>query len=192
MTKINITNTSFGCKLLTSILLHKNLPNHRKVKAATEKGILLNGCHSPYQYLKHLLQEHPEAMDTVAIMQDRNITYKELWDETEALANYLHFELSVQKGENISLCAASSIEGLVAFFALNRIGLVNARVFNGSQADKMRHNINNFASRIVMMDKNNLAVLYEIIEVDYNKLNEYSEELVKRRKKADKLTVTTL
>lgn len=97
-----------------------------------------------------------------------------------------------KRAENISLCAASSIEGLVAFFALNRIGLVNARVFNGSQADKMRYNINNFASRIVMMDKNNLAVLYEIIEVDYNKLNEYSEELVKRGKKADKLTVTTL
>ncbi len=164
MTKINIINTSLGCKLLTSVLLHKNLPNHRKVKEATEKGILLNGCHSPYQYLKRLLAERPETMNTVAIMQDRNITYRELWDESETLANYLHFELSVQKGENISLCAASSIEGLVAFFALNRLGLVNARVFNGSQADKMRYNINNFASRIVMMDKNNLAVLSEIIE----------------------------
>lgn len=132
MTKANIINTPLGCKLLTSILLHKNLPNHYKVKEATEKGILLNGCHSPYQYLKGLLKEHPEAMDTVAIMQDRNITYRELWVESEALANYLHFELSAQKGENVSLCAASSIEGLVAFFAFNRLGLVNARVFNGS------------------------------------------------------------
>lgn len=164
MKKINSINTPIGCKLLTSILLNKNLPNHRKVKAATEKGILLNGCHSPYQYLKRLLAEHPEAMETVAIMQDRNITYRELWDEAEALANYLHFELSARKGENVSLCAASSIEGLVAFFALNRLGLVNARVFNGSQADKMKYNINNFASRVVMTDKNNLAVLSEIIE----------------------------
>lgn len=160
---VNIINTPFGCKLLTSMLLHKNLPNHRKVKAATEKGTLLNGCHSPYEYLKRLLTEHPEAMDTVAIMQDRNLTYRELRDESEALANYLHFELFARKGENVSLCAASSIEGLVAFFALNRIGLVNARVFNGSQADKMRYNINNFASRIVMTDKNNLMVLSEII-----------------------------
>lgn len=164
MTKINIINTSLGCKLLTSVLLHKNLPNHRKVKEATEKGILLNGCHSPYQYLKRLLAERPETMNTVAIMQDRNITYRELWDESEALANYLHFELSARKGENVSLCAASSIEGLVAFFALNRLGLVNARVFNGSQADKMKYNINNFSSRIVMTDKNNLAVLSQIIE----------------------------
>lgn len=164
MTKPNIINSPIGCKLLTSVLLHKNLPNHRKVKAATEKGILLNGCHSPYQYLKRLLAEHPKVLDTVAIMQDRNITYRELWDESEAFADYLHFELSARKGENVSLCAASSIEGLVAFFALNRLGLVNARVFNGSQADKMKYNINNFASRIVMTDKNNLAVLSQIIE----------------------------
>lgn len=164
MKKSNIINTPLGCKLLTSLLLHKNLPNHRKVKEATERGILLNGCNSPYQYLKRLLVEHPEALDTVAIMQDRNITYRELWDESEALANYLHFELSARKGENVSLCAASSVEGLVAFFALNRLGLVNARVFNRSQADKMKYNINNFASRIVLTDKNNLAVLSEIIE----------------------------
>ena len=164
MTNPNIINSPIGCKLLTSVLLHKNLPNHRKLKSATEKGILLNGCHSPYQYLKRLLAEQPKAMNTVAIMQDRDITYNELWDEAEALANYLHFELSARKGENVSLCAASSIEGLVAFFALSRLGLVNARVFNGSQADKMKYNINNFASRIVLTDKNNLAVLSEIIE----------------------------
>lgn len=164
MTKPNIINNPIGCKLLTSILLHKNLPNHRKVKAATEKNILLNGWHSPYQCLKNLLSQYPDALNTVAIMQDRNITYKELWDEAEALANYLHFELSARKGENVSLCAASSIEGLVAFFALNRLGLVNARIFNGSQADKMKYNLNNFNSRIVMTDQNNLPVLSEIME----------------------------
>jgi len=111
-TKINIINSPIGCKLLTSILLHKNLPNHRKVKAATEKGILLNGCHSSYQYLKRLLQEHPEAMDTVAIMQDRNITYKELWHEAEALANYLHFEVSARTGEKLNIMLVYGVCGL--------------------------------------------------------------------------------
>ena len=163
-TKANILNTPLGCRLLTSLLLHKNLSNHRRIREAAEKGILLNGCHSPYQYLQSLHQAHPKLMDTVAIMQDRNITYRELWDESEALANYLHFELVGRKGENISICAASSIEGIVAFFALNRIGLVNARVFNGSQTDKMKYNLNNFASRIVLTDRNNLAVLSQVIE----------------------------
>ena len=35
-----MSHTGLGCKLLTSLLLNKNLPNHRKVKGATEKGML--------------------------------------------------------------------------------------------------------------------------------------------------------
>lgn len=159
----NIVNSKLGSKLLTTILLRKNLRNHYKIVEENAKG-LLNNNNNPYQNLKALLHDNTQLMDNIAVIQDRSITYRELWEEIGALANYIHFELLGRKGENVSVCAAGSIEGLVALFALNKIGLVNARVFNGSQADKMKYNINNFSSRIVMTDENNLSVLSEIIE----------------------------
>lgn len=161
----NIANTRFGSKILTQILLYKNLSEHKKLMQTRESKQHANGCESPYQYMKILLQNHPEIMDKLAIMQDRNITYRELWNEVGFFANYLrHAYRDYHKGEIFSVCAASSIEGVVAFFALNRLGIASGRIFNGSQANKMEYNLNNFASRIVLIDNANLGVLSKVVK----------------------------
>lgn len=59
--------------------------------------------------MKFLLQQYSELQGAVAIMQDRNITNGELWNEVEALADCFHYELIVQKEQNVSICAAGSI-----------------------------------------------------------------------------------
>ena len=141
---INILNTKLGSNILTHILLYKNLTTHRRIIKADETGELLSNYENPYQGMKALLRSYPELMDRVAVVQDRTITYKKLWTEIEAFANYLHAHVDYQKGEIFSVCAASSIEGIVSFFALNRLGIISGRVFNGSQVDKMKYNINNF------------------------------------------------
>ena len=161
---INILNTKFGSNILTQILLHKNLIIHRRLIKADEKEKNLNEYENPYQYMKSLLQSHPELMGRIAVVQDKTITYKELWTEIEAFANYLYAHLDYQKGEIFSVCATSSIEGIVSFFALNRLGIISGRVFNGSQADKMKYNINNFSSTVVLIDNDNLEVLLRIVK----------------------------
>lgn len=161
---INILNTKLGSNILTYILLYKNLTTHRRIIKADETGELLSNYENPYQGMKALLQSYPELMDRVAVVQDRTITYKELWTEIEAFANYLHAHVDYQKGEIFSVCAASSIEGIISFFALNRLGIISGRVFNGSQADKMKYNINNFSSTVVLIDNDNLEVLLRIVK----------------------------
>lgn len=164
MEKSNFFNGVLGSRLLTCLLLHKNLRNHCEIVDATMHGISISKYISPYQCLKALLQIHPSMMDMLAIMQERSLTYKQMWEEIKILSDYIHFELTGQKGERVSVCAAGSIEGIVLFFALNRLGLVNARVFNGSKEEKMKYNINNFSSRIVAVDERNLSTLSRVVE----------------------------
>ncbi len=161
---INVLNTKLGSNILTHTLLYKNLTTHRRIIKADETGELLSNYENPYQGMKALLQSYPELMDRVAVVQDRTITYKELWTEIEAFANYLHAHVDYQKGEIFSVCAVSSIEGIVSFFALNRLGIISGRVFNGSQVDKMKYNINNFSSKVVLADNGNLEVLLKSIK----------------------------
>lgn len=47
----NIVNSKLGSKLLTTILLRKNLRNHYKIVEENAKG-LLNSNNNPYQYFK--------------------------------------------------------------------------------------------------------------------------------------------
>lgn len=164
----NELNFSINGELISYFITHfleiKNLPNHWKIIKEERKGNLINGIKTPYYYLRELLGNNPQIMDSIAIIQDQKITYRELMMDIEGLSNYLHFIAQEKKGNNVSICSASSIEGIVAFFALNNLGLVNARIFNGSQAKKMEKNINNFASETILVDDNNIDVLTTIIE----------------------------
>lgn len=188
MSHINILNTQLVSKILTEILLCINLPNHRRFVENSEKGKILSKYQSSYEYMKAFLQKHPKLKDTIAVIQDRKITYGELWSEVEAFSNYLHFETDCKKGEIISVCAASSIEGIVTFFALNKLGIISGRVFNGSQTDKMKYNICNFDSRVVLIDNNNLQVLLKVIKQTKVKtviLMSKSEENLQRKYETD-------
>ncbi len=165
MEKIKIAlskNGTIGSCLITTFMEWKNLRSHLKIIRENKKGILLNGIRTPYMYLKTLIKNNPKLEDEVAIIQDEKITYREVINRAEWLSNYLHFILNEKKGSNISICAASSIEGIICFFALNNLGLVNARIFNGSQSEKMEYNIKNFKSETILVDKNNIDVLSTI------------------------------
>lgn len=159
---------SINGEIISAIITYglelKNLPGHLKIVRDNRRKHLLNGIKSPYIYLQKLIREHSEILDSVAIIQDKSITYKELMNSIEGLSNYLHFIAKGRKGENVSICAASSIEGIISFFSLNNLGLVNSRIFNGSQAEKMEYNIKSFDSKIMLVDEKNLDVLNSIID----------------------------
>ena len=155
-------NGKFTSEILTLILRIKNKKDHYSIVRKNMDGIAINKNSSAYHTLKNLLQENPQVLDELAIISDRAITYKEMFDEIEKLANFMHFELKCQKGENISICAAGSVEGIVSFFSMNKLGLVNARIFNGISEEKMKANIINFNSKTIMIDEKNLKRLIPI------------------------------
>ncbi len=148
--------------LVTYALLFKNLKSHYKVVKSDELS-KKKEINTPYLCLEKLLLEHPELKNTVAINQDKEMTFLEMQEEINNLKNYLHYVIGSEKGERISVCAASSIEGIVSFFAMNSLGLVNARIFNGSKDEKIKNNILNFNSKTILIDENNIDVLSNII-----------------------------
>lgn len=147
--------------LITNFLLIKNLPTHYKFVRENKKGKLLGKKvkFSPYLNLIDLMENNPEIKNKVAIKQDREVTYLEFQKEIDKLGQFLHYEIGALKGENITICAESSIEGIESFFAFNKLGLVNARAFNGAKKDKLNHSIIDFDSRIVFTDDSNLDEL---------------------------------
>lgn len=168
--KINLSkNGIFISNLVTNLLLLKNLPLHYKLlkesyycKIKNNQFFVKDKIDSPYKRLKQLCIEHPEIMNKDAIIQDKKITYQEMIDQIDKLSNYLA-SLNVKKGENISICAESSIEGIISFFAMNSLGAVNARIFTDSKEINMKDNILNFNSKIIFVDENNISVLSHII-----------------------------
>ncbi len=147
--------------LITNFMLIKNLPTHYRFVRKNHRGKLLNKKTpvSPFLYLIDLVKKHPELEDRIAIIEDRKITYGELISETIILSQYLHNIIKSKKGEKISICASSSIEGIEAFFAMNSLGLVNARIFNGSKKDKLNHNLEDFDSKTIFTDAHNIDEL---------------------------------
>lgn len=147
--------------LITNFILIKNLPTHYKFVRKSHKGKLLNKktAVSPFLYLMDLVKKHPELEDRIAIKENREITYGELISEVIIVSQYLHNIIKASKGENIAICASSSIEGIEAFFAMNSLGLVNARIFNGSKKDKLNANLKKFASKTIFTDEHNIDEL---------------------------------
>lgn len=136
--------------LLTNILLLKNLLK-RSDFSTREK--------SPYTYMRALLRKYPRLIDRPAIICGRTVTYGTMLEEINSAAKFLAEKLQCSAGENVALCAAGSAEGIIAFFALNAIGSVAARIFNGASEQKIRANLLDFSARIVFTDTANLAQL---------------------------------
>lgn len=157
--KINLSkNGVVVSNLITNILLLANLSKHYKIVNRKKENEVM----SPYFALMKLLSYHPELMDTPVIMQDNEvITYREFWNSIENLANFFEHVCGLNKGENIAICSETSIEGMISFFGMNAMGLVNARVFNGSKATKFKRDLEIFDSKVVIVDENNLNTLNE-------------------------------
>lgn len=152
-------NTRIVSEILTTVLEFKNLKKHHMFMKIHEEGSTLNGFSSPYKFMKNQLVKHPKLLKQTAIIQGKKVSYEEMMEAVDHISHFLHVSLKAQKGENISICALSSIEGIEAFFAMNKLGIVNARIFNGSQEIVMRENLLKFESKTIFTDKENFSIV---------------------------------
>lgn len=157
-------NGKISSTIITNLLLFKNLKKHYKIVRDFEEKRLITNIPSAYEYMEKTLIAHPEIKDKVAISQNRNITYRELQEEYNALSKYLYNIAKVNEKEKVSVCASGSIEGIVAFFAMNKIGAINARIFNGSKEDKMLKNLISFNSKVIITDSENIDTILNIAD----------------------------
>ncbi len=82
--------------------------------------------------LENSVNQHPELTHKDA---DREISYRELWQEVEAFAASL-FEMGIRKGDKVAIQLPSSLDYVVAVFGIARIGAtgVSLQVDLGKQA----------------------------------------------------------
>lgn len=157
-TKVSINNQIVS-EIITRILEIKNLKNHREFMKIHESGRTLNGYISPYKFMKNQLIKYPKLLKQTAMIQGKMVSYEEMLRVVNHISQFLHTTLRVKKGENISICALSSIAGIEAFFAMNKLGIVNARIFNGTQENVMRENLVKFESKTIFTDKENFPIV---------------------------------
>lgn len=153
--------------LLTAVLELKNLPCHYQFCKQNESGDILGKekFETPYVALSQLMEKHKELAEREALLQGQAvITYAEFKRQIDCLSAFFHFNWNMEKGENVSLCTGTLPEGIVCFFALNKLGLVNARIFNGSREEKMKNNLLDFQSELIFVDNRNLDTLTAVIK----------------------------
>lgn len=108
-------NLPFASAVVTTYLRIKNIKLYKKIVERSKNNYLINDISSAYEYLLDLVRSNPELKQQVAMIQRETITCGEMIQEINHLSKVLHSIFQCRKGENISICAASSIEGIVAF-----------------------------------------------------------------------------
>jgi acetyl-CoA synthetase len=81
--------------------------------------------------------------------EDRQITYKELYEEVCRFANVLKAQ-GVKKGDRVCLYMPMIPEASVAMLACTRIGAVHSIVFGGFSPDALRDRINDSDCKVVI------------------------------------------
>ena len=80
---------------------------------------------------------------------EEKITYKELLEKVEALANGLK-SLGLKKGDRVSIYMPNSIEAIVSMLACARLGIIHSVVFAGFSEGALRMRIDDAQARAVI------------------------------------------
>ena len=68
----------------------------------------------------------PDRIAIVELETGRRISYADLNDRANRLANFMHYELGVEKGDRVSILAKNSLVYLDLFYGLCKIGAIFA------------------------------------------------------------------
>ncbi|MFT3927329.1 MAG: acetate--CoA ligase [Myxococcales bacterium] len=79
----------------------------------------------------------------------RRITYRELWRDTQRVANVLT-KLGVKKGDRVAIYMGMVPEAAVAMLACTRIGAIHSVIFGGFAADAIRDRVNDAQAKLVI------------------------------------------
>ncbi|RAP31631.1 acetate--CoA ligase [Candidatus Marinamargulisbacteria bacterium SCGC AG-343-D04] len=81
---------------------------------------------------------------------ERNITYKELSQHVNQLSNVLRNQLSVKKGDRVTLYMPLIPELVFAVLACARIGAIHSVVFGGFSAESLKDRVQDSDSKLVI------------------------------------------
>ncbi|UBM61644.1 AMP-binding protein [Candidatus Sulfidibacterium hydrothermale] len=111
---------------------------------------------SLYQLLKKSIDEHPHAVAYDFL--DKTATYTELGKQIDALACQFH-KAGFRRGDTMSIIMPTSPQGILAFYAVNKLGGVAAFIHPLSTEEELKHYLTLSQSRFALT----LDIFYEKI-----------------------------
>ena len=94
---------------------------------------------------------------------NRKMKYNELLDRIDECSKGL-YNYGVRKGDVVTVCLPNTLEGIVAFFAINKIGAVVNFIHPASSENEIKESVNNMESKILIVIDNNYFKLENIVK----------------------------
>ena len=85
---------------------------------------------------------------------ERKVKYTELLDRIDDCAKGLA-DIGVKKGEVVTICLPNTLEGIVAFFAINKIGAIVNFIHPSSSENEIKDSLNEVDSKVIIIIDNN-------------------------------------
>ena len=80
---------------------------------------------------------------------DRKIRYNELLSKIDDCAKGL-YDYGIRKGDVVTLCLPNTLEGIVSFFAINKIGAIVNFIHPASSENEIKKFVNDMNSKIII------------------------------------------
>ena len=94
---------------------------------------------------------------------NRKMRYNELLDRIDECAKGL-YDYGVRKGDVVTVCLPNTLEGVVSFFAINKIGAVVNFIHPASSENEIRDSLNEMDSKVLIVIDNNYFKLENILK----------------------------
>ena len=85
---------------------------------------------------------------------DRKIRYNELLSKIDDCAKGL-YDYGIRKGDVVTLCLPNTLEGIVSFFAINKIGAIVNFIHPASSENEIKKFVNDMNSKIIIVIDSN-------------------------------------
>ena len=117
------------------------------VSGASDKPLLFK---TVWQILAEAADSHPEKQALISHHQNRTLSYKELHEETEKIANGL-VNAGLQKGDRIGIWAPNCIEWVLLQFASAKIGAILVTINPAYRKNELKYALNKVQCKILVM-----------------------------------------
>ena len=130
-----------------------------------------------------------ETPENIAVIsQDKEMTYKELNDKSECLANYIQKEFNISSDEFIPILVSRNENMIVALLAVLKSGAAYVPIDSEYPSERISFILNEFTAKCVLSDMNHSHRIAEVSDVKTVNIEEFlSTKVTKLEQKELKL-----
>ena len=153
----------------------------KKTKKQNPSIIIQKPVKTPDINLYQFLLRRPKynSCDILCRNRMQELSFQKMQADSKKYANTLA-ALGIQKGDIVPICSEPSIEAVILFFAINRMGAVSTFLNNTANSAEINYYIHLFSSKVLIVSQSTLERLKEdevISEIMAEKLIAFTSEI---------------